>query len=207
MARHLVAASEHLVAIPVVIEILLVATAVAVVDAALLELRRLLVSIGHAFAFRGDLLLTTNAEGSAIRRANLLRPKRAVRMEANALASRNADLAARWARAVPPGNTVLLAASGARDGHNPFVDAAVAAVVLAIADLVARDAARLTRCWRLAPRIGLGGSGGLHGRRGGRRRSVGSQRRWRDGLWPRFQGAVHVGALVVRRDRCAVEVV
>jgi hypothetical protein len=90
LASDIPAGSYHLATVAVSVQIELIQTAVAVVDAALLELLGVLEFLGGGRAFRRRFRLAAVTEALAICRAFLLAPKRAKRILANAHAARHA---------------------------------------------------------------------------------------------------------------------
>src|SRR5258708_14796852 len=134
MAQDPVAPPDELGAIAVVVDVVLVGAAIAIVDAALLELARILALLRDLLAFGGRPLLVARAEAHAVGGARLRTPVQAVRVEANTLAPGHADIAPHGASAPPTGDAVARAAARARDGREKIVDLAVAIVVDAVAD-------------------------------------------------------------------------
>src|SRR6185312_2714237 len=106
-ARHLVALSQHFAAIPVVVQVVVVAAAVPIVQTALLELCRIPVTARDALSLRGDCRLFASSEGKSVRCAHLDGPVGTERVEANTLAPGDARFALPWASAVATRDAIL----------------------------------------------------------------------------------------------------
>jgi hypothetical protein len=114
--------------------------AVAMVDAASFELRRIHLIARNAGAFGRRMLFATGTETFAVGGARLHAPIKAIRVEADDLAARNADLASHRAGAHAAGHAIARAAARARDGRKGVVDQPVAVIVDAVANFGRRDA-------------------------------------------------------------------